>query len=195
MKAWPANMRFLHDLAQRSRDASPADGIKAEPSTDRQADPERLAHTYRTIAQVSRELADWVPILRRLAEAETLRDLALGQCSELTAASVRSIITARRLRDGYFWPLMSDAAWTLMLELFANRLEGERLDVAALSVAADLPIDTTLHWVDWLAGRDLVLRNGQAQDHEAAFVGLTDAGADEMRAFLLASLRLSPWVQ
>lgn len=192
-------MRFLRDLAQRSREAAPADeppaGPPAKPPTDPRAEPERLAQTYHTIAHVSRELADWVPILRRLAEAEALRDLALGQCSELTAASVRSIIMARRLRDGYFWPLMSDAAWSLMLELFANRLEGERLDVAGLSVATDIPIDTALHWVDWLAGRGMVLRNGQAQEHEAAHVALTDAGADEMRAYLIASLRLSPWVQ
>jgi hypothetical protein len=188
-------MRFLRDLAQRSRNAAPADELQGEPPSDPGAEPEPLASSYRTIAQVSRELADWIPILRRLVEAETLRDLALGQCSELTAASVRSIITARRLRDGYFWPLMNDAAWSLMLELFAKGLEGERLDVNALSVATDIPIDTTLHWVDWLTGRGMVLRNGQAQDPESALVSLTDAGSDEMRAYLLASLRLSPWVQ
>lgn len=188
-------MRFLRDLAKRSRNPAPADELQAETEIDRRAEPERLAYSYRTIAQVSRELADWVPILRRLAEAESLRDLALAQSSELTAASVRSIITARRLRDGYFWPLMSDAAWAVMLELFANRLEGERLDVAGLSVATDLPLDSTIHWVDWLAGRGMVLRNGHGLDDEAALIDLTDAGADEMRAYLIASLRLSPWVQ
>ncbi len=157
--------------------------------------PERrpLAHSTTTLAEVSRELAAWVPILRRLAEAEALRDLALGHCAEITAPAVRTIIAARRLRDQYFWPAMNETAWTLLLELFTSRLEGRRLDVAALSAATDIPFATSLHWIDWLSGRGVVRRNEKAE--EGGAVDLTDAGADEMRAYLLASLRLSPWVQ
>lgn len=180
-------MRFFRDLTQRPRNDAPA----GEPVVER----ESLAHTSETLADVSRELASWVPILRRLAEAEALRDLALGQYSEINGAAVRSIISARRLRDQYFWPSMSEAAWALMLELFANSLEGERVDAAALGAATDMPRDSALHWIDWLAGRNMVLRDPEAETEEAALVTLTEAGADEMRAYLLASLRLSPWVQ
>ena len=156
---------------------------------------ESLAHSAGTLAEVSQELADWVPILRRLAEAEALRDLALGHCSEITGAAVRSIIAARRLREQYFWPSMSEAAWTLMLELFANRLDGRRLDADGLSAATGIPLESGLHWIEWLAGRGMICRNAQAEGETTALVHLTDAGADEMRAYLLASLKLSPWVQ
>lgn len=184
-------MRFFRDLTQRSADDAPAGDPVVEPVVER----ERLAHTSMTLAEVSRELASWVPILRRLAEAEALRDLALGQYSEINGAAVRSIINARRLRDQYFWPSMSEAAWALMLELFANCLEGERIDAVALSAATDIPRDAALHWIDWLAGRGMVLREAEGETEETALVTLTEAGADEMRAYLLASLRLSPWVQ
>jgi len=155
---------------------------------------EVLARFAETIVQMSHDIAGWIPVLRRLAEVEALRTLALGQCSEITAAAVRSIIAARRLRDDHFWPAMSEAAWTLLLELFARRLEGERLDMRGLSVTTGIPLATCQHWVDWLAGRGMMFRNGHAADEEAALIDLTDAGADRMRAYLLASLRLSPWV-
>lgn len=177
-------MRFFRDFTQRRGNGAPA----AEPAVER----ERLACTAETLAEVSQELAGWVPILRDLAEAEALRELALGRNSEITGAAVRSIIVARRLRDRHFWPLMNEAAWSLMLELFARRLDGDRLDAAGLSTATAIPFDSVLHWTDWLRGRGMAFRNGR---EETALVDLTEAGADQMRAYLLASLRLSPWVQ
>jgi hypothetical protein len=44
-------------------------------------------------------------------------------------------------------------------------------------------------------GRGMVVRNGSGENAETALIALTEAGADEMRAYLLAALRLSPWVQ
>lgn len=197
-------MRFFRDPPRRDRDDPPvgepdaADPLAAEPpSPAPPAERERLADTARTLAEVSREMAHWVPILRRLAEAEQLRDLALGHTSEINGAAIRSIINARRLRDQYFWPAMSEATWALLLELFADRLEGERLDVAGLSAATEIPLASALHWIEWLSGRGMVVRYGQeeGEDGAKALVVLTEAGADEMRAYLLAALRLSPWVQ
>ena len=128
---------------------------------------ERLADTARTLADVSREIAHWVPILRRLAEAEQLRDLAPGHTSEINGAAIRSIISARRLRDQYIWLAMSEAAWALLLELFADRLEGERLDVAGLSAATEIPLASALHWIEWLSGRGRSSRYGQEEGEDA----------------------------
>lgn len=155
--------------------------------------PEMLDRSATVLADASKELAAMVPVLRRLAETAALRDLAQGHSFEITAASVRSIIAARRLRDEYFWPAMSENAWSVLLELFASRLEGARLDLAGLSAATDLSTESALHWVDWIAPRGLISR--KYADGDNAQVDLTDAGADRMRAYLLASLSLSPWVQ
>lgn len=156
---------------------------------------EALVRFSETIAQMGRDLANWVPILRRLAEVEALRTLALGQCSEITGTTVRSIIAARRIRDDHFWPSMNEAAWSLLLELFANRLEGERRDVAGLSAATGLSPDSCLHWIDWLAGRGVVFRNRRVEPGEMGLVDLTDTGADRMHDYLMAALKLSPWAQ
>jgi len=155
--------------------------------------PDPIGHATSTLAEVSRELAAWVPILRQLAEAEALRNLAHGHSFEITSACVRSMIATRRLREDYFWPAMSENAWNVLLELFASRLEGARLDLASLAAATDLPVDSALHWIDWIAARGLISR--KYVDGDDAEVDLTDAGADRMRAYLLASLSLSPWVQ
>ena len=145
------------------------------------------------LAQVSRELAEWVPILRRLAETEMMRTAAHDHSFEITSATVRSVIATRRLRDDYFWPGMNENVWSVLLELFANRMEGRRLDIVGLSDATGLTLDIALHWADWLAGRGMVALK-QIED-DASPVDLTDTGADSMRAYLLASLSLSPWVQ
>lgn len=156
---------------------------------------EVVARFAETIGQMSQDLANWIPVLRRLAEVEALQTLALGQCSEIACSDVRSVIAARRLRDRYFWPAMNETAWTLLLELFARRLEGERLDATGLSAATGIPIDSALHWIDWLAGRGVVFRVVSERDGEIALIDLTDAGADRMHDYLLTALKLSPWVQ
>lgn len=169
-----------------------SDDSVPEPAAEPRAPP---AQTAETLESVSREIAGLVPVLRRLAEAEELRDLARARSSEITGAAVRSIIAARRLRDRYFWPAMNETAWALLLELFADRLEGERRDAAQLALATGVPLASTLHWLDWLAGRALVARRPQGEAEAAAVAGLTESAADEMRAYLAAALRLSPWVQ
>jgi predicted transcriptional regulator len=152
--------------------------------------PSTLNHATVTLAEVSEELAAWVPILKRLAEAESLRSLAQGQSFEITSAVVRSIIAARRLREEYFWPAMSESAWDLLLELLAVRLDGRRLQIAALTAATDLPAADALHWIDWMMGRGIVTRRDA---NENSAVDLTDRGADRLRAYLVAALSLSPW--
>jgi hypothetical protein len=154
-----------------------------------------LTNFSETVGQMSQDLVDWIPILRRLGEIEDLRTLALGQTSEITCASVRSIIAVRRLRDDHFWPAMHDAAWAALLEIFASSLEGERLDVDGLSAATGLQLGATLHWVDWLAGRGMILHKAQVAEGETPRIDLTDSGADKMRAYLLEAINLSPWVQ
>ena len=41
----------------------------------------------------------------------------------------------------------------------------------------------------------MICRAGEGEEGEATPIDLSEAGADEMRAYLLASLRLSPWIQ
>lgn len=155
---------------------------------------ERLSRSAQALEAASRELAQMVPTLRRLAEREALRELALDHCVEITSATVGAVVDARRLRDEYFEPGLGDAAWALLLALLAARLDGRRLAVTSLSDAAEVPLTTALRALDRLAERGLIARNTDAEDERIALVTLTDEGADRMRGYLMAALRLSPWV-
>jgi hypothetical protein len=141
--------------------------------------------------EISQKLSAWVPLLRRLAEAEGQRNAARDGDFEISAAGIRSLLAARRLRDLHFWPGMSESAWDILLELFACRLEGHRLTVTALAEATALPLDSTLHWVDSIAAQGFLSR--KYADGEHAMVDLTDHGAARMRAYLLTALTLSRW--
>ena len=163
------------------------------PAGERDLDPDIPKDTTAKLVQAIRELSEWIPVLRRLADAEAMRTPGRGHSFEVTAAAVHSIIAGRKLRDDYFWPSMDDDAWSVLLELFASRLEGRRLDLAELCDATDLKPNIALHWVDWLAGRGLV--SATVAEDGASPIDLTDAGADSMRSYLLAALSLSPWVQ
>jgi hypothetical protein len=156
---------------------------------------EVLARFSESIGQMSRDIAAWIPVLQRLGAIEDLRALALGQSCEITSATVRSIIAARRLRDRFFCPTMNERAWALLLELFASSLEGERRDAAGLSEATGYPLASAHNWIDWLADQGLVMRRPVSGNEEGALIDLTDLGGDRMRTYLLESLKLSPWVQ
>ncbi len=156
---------------------------------------ESLGRSAETLSEVSQELASWVPILRRLAAAEALRGLAFGQSFELTSEAIRTMIAARRLRAQYFGEGMSDEAWAIALELFANRLAGQRITIKGLGLAVDIPIIATVHCIDWLATRGSAASTAASDTDGSALVDLTDTGADQMRSYLIAALGLSPWVQ
>lgn len=153
---------------------------------------ESIARFAQAVEKMDRNLASWSAFFERLNQAETTRFLALGQSTDITSATVRSIITARRLRDEHFWPAMSESAWTLLLEMFAGSLTGERKDVAGLSRETGLAVDDVDHWIDWLADRGMVHRPRSLESEHA--VWLTDEASDRLRAYLLASLELSPGV-
>jgi hypothetical protein len=156
---------------------------------------ERQSRSAQVLGDLSSELTGWLPVLQRLADAEALRNMALGRSSEITSTAVRSIISARRLRDKYFWPAMTEPAWTILLELYANQLVGQRPTVAAVTAAAELPLVSALHWIDWLAGRGIVSSHIGAEDEQTATVQLTAKGIEQMHRYLIAALKLSPWVQ
>ena len=75
------------------------------------------------------------------------------------AASIRSIIRARRLRDHYFrGGLFADPAWDMLLDLMAARLEKNRVAVSSLCIAAAVPATTALRWIKALTDSGLFVR-------------------------------------
>ena len=93
---------------------------------------------------------------------------------EITAATVRGAIRARRLRDQYFpKDLFADPAWDMLLDLFAARLEGMTVSVSSLCIAAAVPPTTALRWITAMTDAGLLMRREDPSDRRRAFVALT----------------------
>lgn len=117
----------------------------------------------------------------------------------LTAAQVRDILRARRLRD-HFLPgdLFADPAWDMLLDLMAARLEGERVSVSSLCIAAAVPPTTALRWIRQLTERGVFRREADPADGRRIFIVLSDEAATAVTEWFAARRRLlrddtPPW--
>lgn len=146
------------------------------------------------LESVSQELAGLMPSLRRIVAAEDLRALAYGQNIEITGATVRSIIAARRLRDDMLGPDIGDSGWALLLEALSARLDGRRSGLTRLVEAAELAPATAHRRIDALTKRGLLIRRADPEREHSVLLDLTDEGDDRLRAYLRGALSLSPWL-
>ena len=122
---------------------------------------------------------------RLLAEAE--EDLP-----PIPSSFVRSMIRARRLREQYFRPdLFADPAWDMLLDLMAARLEGNRVAVSSLCIAAAVPATTALRWIKALTDRGVFVRSADPEDGRRVYIELSDDSARNLAAYLRAVQRLS----
>ncbi len=111
----------------------------------------------------------------------------------LQAEQIRSIIRARRLRDQFFrGGLFADPAWDMLLDLMAARLEGTRVAVSSLCIAAAVPATTALRWIKALTDRGLFVRSADPQDGRRVYIALSDDAARALTAYLRAVQRIAP---
>ncbi|WP_425228951.1 hypothetical protein [Sphingomonas sp.] len=100
---------------------------------------------------------------------------------------VRAAIRARRLRAQYFGDgLFEDPAWDMLLDLYAAELEGGRVSVSSLCIAAQVAPTTALRWIGRLTAEGLFERRPDPQDRRRAFVALSGRASATMRAYVAA---------
>ena len=104
-----------------------------------------------------------------------------------SAKSVRRVIRARRLRAQFFdAELFADPAWDMLLDLYAARLEGARVSVSSLCIAAAVPGTTALRWVSTMIDAKLFERQADVADRRRAFIALTGAADAAMAGYFAA---------
>lgn len=166
--------------------------------------PSHLADSTRSngtgvLQQLSEEAARLASVLASLSSDEvgalpgTILDGRTSEGDQLDPAFVRSIIRARRMRDRYFrGELFADPAWDMLLDLFAARLEGSRVAVSSLCIAAAVPATTALRWIKALTDRGLLVRAADPQDGRRVYIELSPDAASAMSAYLEMVRRMSP---
>jgi hypothetical protein len=102
-------------------------------------------------------------------------------------AVVRGAIRARRLRGQFFEPeLFADPALDMLLDLYAAHLEGVRVSVSSLCIAAAVPGTTALRWISTMVDAGLFERQADIADRRRAFIALTGIADAAMAAYFAA---------
>lgn len=94
-----------------------------------------------------------------------------------TAEKVRALIKQRRTRTALFGDdLFSDPSWDMLLDLYAATLDGQRVSVSSLCIAAEVPHATAWRRLSTLVERGLLQRSVDPDDGRRSFVSFTTHG-------------------
>lgn len=150
------------------------------------------------LRQLSEQMGRMANILATISEEELLAPAAQiddGAEGDIDAVALRAMIRARRLRDQYFkGELFADPAWDMLLDLMAARLDGQRVAVSSLCIAAAVPATTALRWIKTLTEHGIFVRTADPHDGRRVFIELSDKAAGQLGAYLRAVQRMSPLV-
>ncbi|SFS04433.1 winged helix DNA-binding protein [Sphingomonas jatrophae] len=147
---------------------------------------EEMARLARAISDISEEAPSRAPYVA--APAPPFRGSA--PATPVQPAAIRAMIRARRQRDQVFGEgLFADPAWDMLLDLTAARMEGVRVSVSSLCIAAAVPSTTALRWIKLLADAELIVRDADPNDRRRVFVVLSPKGQEGMTACLAAAAK------
>jgi len=176
-----------------------AAGLRTSGVHDRSSEAERLQQLNEEVSRIAQTLA-------RLTQQEGNRSASSARdvtrdygappaapvpqenAGAVTAAEVRSVIRARRMRDSFFEAtLFADPAWDMLLDLFAAEIEHARVSVSSLCIAAAVPGTTALRWIGTLSEAGLVERKDDPFDRRRAFISLSAKARRGMNDYFAAA--------
>ena len=153
-------------------------------------DAERLRRLSEEVARIAHALSDLAGGSRMPPQAPP----APGQepvGPPLEAETVRAMIRLRRLRGQFLDPaLFADPAWDMLLDLMAARLDGNRVAVSSLCIAASVPPTTALRWIRSMTEQGVFVRRLDPGDGRRVFIELSDTAAAAMTAWFAEAREL-----
>lgn len=107
----------------------------------------------------------------------------------LLLQAVKGSYRERRRRKKFFPPdLFGEAAWDILLDLFAARLEQRQISVTSACIGADVPATTALRWLGQLEELGFIDRTVSETDQRVTWVQLTDVCGNIMSAYFQSRL-------
>jgi DNA-binding MarR family transcriptional regulator len=142
-----------------------------------------------------------VPVRLPLAEVERLMrilqrarrsgmiGLADASPSDLTSeqllAFAKFLLGARRRRDCVFPDIeFGEPVWDMLLDLYVQHVDGQRVFVSSLCSAAAVPTTTALRWIDVMVGQGHFVRHRDSHDGRRVYISLAPALIEAMASYL-----------
>jgi len=145
-----------------------------------------------SLLEISRVLEETARLVREHAGAVPgTPQQHLAAEGKLSSCHVRAIIAVRWMRRRYLGFDAADAAWSMMLELYAARLEDRSLSQTRLAVAAGIPQTTALQATRRLLDAGVFTKGPDPNDKRLLLIGLSSEAAEGMRAYLTATLSMA----
>ncbi|MBC7504647.1 MAG: hypothetical protein H7267_02805 [Sandarakinorhabdus sp.] len=161
---------------KKNNEALPQDGVNFiainQPPNARWPDAAHLQCVYNDLEKIAQKLQGYA---KAKLDTKTV-DLP---------ARIRHIIRFRRKRDQIFSAdLFADPAWDMLLDLTLARLEGRKISVSSLSIAAAVPTTTALRWIKTLQEATIIERLCDPDDRRRSYVQICEPTFTKMVAFL-----------
>jgi hypothetical protein len=145
--------------------------------------------TAERLRQLSDEVSRIAAVLARLstdpgAAARPVEEGRVANIPEVSAETIRTVISARRLRTRFFpEELFADPAWDMLLDLLQAEVSQFRVSVSGLCAASAVPMTTALRWVTALVEQGLFVRRTDPHDGRRVFVELTPKTSHALRCY------------
>lgn len=130
------------------------------------------------------KLMDLISSIRKIEEYLIIRDVEApvqnGWPFSAGSSSfyfwLKETYRRRSLRSSYFNPeyFSGEAAWSMLLDLAASRIEGKRISVTSACQASEVPPTTALRWISMLEDDGMVTRENDLLDRRRTFLHITD---------------------
>jgi DNA-binding MarR family transcriptional regulator len=115
-----------------------------------------------------------------------------GEGAAVGARQVRAILALRGLRRDYLGRDFSEAAWAMILEVYAARLEGRSIHQSLVGFETGVPPTTALATVRRLLDRGVFLKQTDPSDKRMVLLTLADEWAESLARFLSAAAQIAP---
>ncbi|MBX9796735.1 winged helix DNA-binding protein [Sphingomonas sp.] len=188
----PAQLLCAAGLSERvaaltlARRAAPAPRLRETEAERLAALRDEIARLVETLSRLSADPGERPPVA--LADRTTAYRAGDAGAAPVTAADIRAVIKARRLRDALFGAgLFEDPAWDMLLDLHAAHLEGAQVSVSSLCIAAAVAPTTALRWIQRLTALGLLVRSPDPDDGRRAFLALSPAALAAMGRYWAAA--------
>ena len=141
-----------------------------------------------SLIEISRVLEETARIVREHAEGSGIPTRPIG------APEVRAILAMRALRAKAMGVELSDAAWAMVLELYAAKLEGRLIYQTRLGVDAGVPQTTALNIVRRMLELGLFVSSAHPDDRRLLVLSLSDEAATRLAGYLAAARAMAPFL-